>query len=80
MGYRQSLSSSFNDRIGWYFVQISGDINTLIHNRSAARLANTLNGLRKFTTESHPGKLPEVEELITSIGAMITKLEAALDA
>lgn len=80
MSYRQSLNSSYSDRLGWYFTSLSADINQLIHSRNATPIARTLSGLRKFTTENHPSKLAATETLITSIEAMVSALEAALDA
>lgn len=80
MSYRQSLTSSFPDRMGWFFVQLSGDINILLSTRNASKLATSLNGMRDFTATNHPDKSAAVEDLITSIEDMIAKLEIALDA
>lgn len=80
MGYRQSLSSSYSDRLGWFYTSLGGDINVLIHHRSAKRLVDTISGFRRFVTENHPDKLAQTEILITAIESMVAELETALDA
>lgn len=80
MAYRQSLKSSYSDRLGWFYTSLGADINQLIHSRNAQPLANTLSGFLKFTTENHPSKLTETQALITAIQDMVTALETALDA
>lgn len=80
MAYKQSLTSSFGDRMGWYFVQLSGDINILLNSRNAQPITNTLSGMRSHIAANHPDKVASTETLITAIEGMITALESAMDA
>lgn len=79
MPYAQSLKTSYSDRLGWFFTQISMDITNLIHSRNATPLARTLAGFEAFVTANHPSKLTETQALISDIQAMVVTLETALD-